>query len=120
VIRASLGSRIGRIWIVRCSLFKKTFITQGSINLIGGNMVKAFTLKIALPSIPKSIKQVNGSNHISAHKGQWIFDAPVNMAFCRKMKHSFKLMLFEDTIHSRTINNILSQEMIVGLVLNIL
>lgn len=89
MIRRRLGGRIRTSGIIGRIFGKLAAGTEGSKDLVSGNVMKAEVLGAPPPmSIGTAgLKQGEGAGHVGFDEIRWSVNRPIHMAFRRKMHH---------------------------------
>ena len=96
---------------------------QGTINLIGRDVVETLalvTLRKTLPVNLCSLKQRQGTHHVGLSEGERILDTSIYMALGSEMNDAIHLVVLHQLQHQVEIADITLNESIVRLILNVL
>ena len=98
---------------------------EGTIDLVGTNVVKQmpFSPLRSLFSIPislRSLKQTQRSHYVSLGEGERVLDGAVHMALSGKMDDAIDLFILHQLVNTVEVANVHADELIVGLVLDVL
>src|SRR6516164_7086300 len=96
MIGARLACRVRRIGLVGRTLAKRTGLPQGSINLIGRNMVETKLLftcrREPAPVTARDLQEGGCSKDVGLHERKWIVDRTIHVRFRRNMQHGYRLI----------------------------
>ena len=96
---------------------------QGTVNLIGRNVVEALTLVSFRKTLPVNLcrlEQRQGTHHVGLSESEWILDTSIYMALGSEMDDAIHLVVLHQLQHQVEIADIALNESIVRLVLDVL
>ena len=86
-------------------------------------MVEALALVLLWEGFPIQLgclKEREGTHHIGASKGEWIFDGAIDMRFSCQMDDTIDVFVLHQLIERIEVANVHLHELVVGLILNVL
>ena len=130
VVAAGLGCAVGAMRVVLGGLQEEFAAVGGgtlgliqlqfAVHFIGGDVVEALALPVAIPVPASSLQQAESAHDIRAGEGEGVLDRAVHMALGGKVNNAVDIVLLHDGAHALEVADVGLHEGVVRLVLDVL